>query len=302
MVERTYPSGVPCWIDIEPLDADAAREFYGALFGWTFSNMMPPDAPGYYFIAQLDDQVVGAIASPEPVSTGGWNTYIAVDDTDAATAGAEAAGGQGDECTAGCRSALGSCRPMGRDHRPDRSAVPPLAGRSTPWRTSGQCAGRVELQRSPHRGSRDRAARSTSRCSDGSLTRSGAGRRCGVDPVTASTWRPPPIRTSSNGRNEASAPPGFEDAIAWLAPLQDHEEPHWHVTFAVADRDDAVATAEKLGAELVTAPQDDEWTKSAVVRDPQGACSLSASSPPPHRCTDCGQRSFRVGGEPWRNR
>jgi hypothetical protein len=30
------------------------------------------------------------------------------------------------------------------------------------------------------------------------------------------------------------APPGFADAIAWLAPTQEPEVPHWHVTFTVA--------------------------------------------------------------------
>ena len=33
---RTYPEGVPSWIDIEQADLAAAQEFYGGLFGWTF--------------------------------------------------------------------------------------------------------------------------------------------------------------------------------------------------------------------------------------------------------------------------
>ena len=37
-----------------------------------------------------------------------------------------------------------------------------------------------------------------------------------------------------------SAPPGFEDAIAWIAPAGEGAD-HWHVTFAVADRDEAAA-------------------------------------------------------------
>ena len=85
MAPRTYPSGVPCWIDIEPVDADAAQRFYSGLFGWTFADAMPPGAPGYYLIAQLEGDVA-AMASREAVSTGAWNTYIAVDDVDAATA------------------------------------------------------------------------------------------------------------------------------------------------------------------------------------------------------------------------
>ena len=46
--------------------------------------------------------------------------------------------------------------------------------------------------------------------------------------------------------------------------------PHWHVTFAVADRDASAASAERLGA-FVTATEENDWTRSASVRDPWGA-------------------------------
>jgi len=77
-----------------------------------------------------------------------------------------------------------------------------------------------------------------------------------------------------------NAPPGFEDVIAWLAPLEpDVSSPHWHVTFAVADRDESVATAERLGATVVSS-EDTDWTKAAVIRDPQGAeLTLSQFTP-----------------------
>ena len=39
---RTYPEGVPSWIDIEQPDLDAAQAFYGGLFGWTFEPRPPP--------------------------------------------------------------------------------------------------------------------------------------------------------------------------------------------------------------------------------------------------------------------
>ena len=53
-VPRTYPEGVPCWVDTEQPDLDAAANFYGELFGWTFSEPTPPDATFRYVIAQLD--------------------------------------------------------------------------------------------------------------------------------------------------------------------------------------------------------------------------------------------------------
>jgi hypothetical protein len=51
------------------------------------------------------------------------------------------------------------------------------------------------------------------------------------------------------------------------------------VTFAVADRDESVATAERLGATVVSS-EDTDWTKAAVIRDPQGAeLTLSQFTP-----------------------
>lgn len=45
MTTRTYPQGVPCWIDTTQPDIAAAAEFYAGLFGWTFEDAMPPGAP-----------------------------------------------------------------------------------------------------------------------------------------------------------------------------------------------------------------------------------------------------------------
>jgi uncharacterized protein len=55
---------------------------------------------------------------------------------------------------------------------------------------------------------------------------------------------------------------------------------HWHVSFTVADRDKSVSVAEKLGATVIST-EDTEWTKAALIRDPQGAeLTLSQFTPP----------------------
>ena len=244
MAERTYPSGVPCWIDTEPTDADAAKQFYGGLFGWTFTNAMPPDAPGYYFIAQLDGEDVGAIASPEPVSTGAWNTYIAVDDTDADVGEAQAAGAT---VTSPPQDAGPPTNRAGRwAEVVDPTGRAFVSGR--PARRLGaqvvNAPGLVELQRPAHGRSRSRPGvlraavrlggrRDRGRCGDVASTR--------LRPAPRRDGRSEDHRTAARGVGAT----GFEDAIALLAPLADGEEPHWHVTFAVADRDDAVATASR---------------------------------------------------------
>jgi predicted enzyme related to lactoylglutathione lyase len=83
MTNRTYPQGVPCWVDTEQSDVEAATEFYGGIFGWTFEDAMPPGAQGRYVIAKLDGQDVGAIAGPRQ-GAAAWSTYVSVDDADAA--------------------------------------------------------------------------------------------------------------------------------------------------------------------------------------------------------------------------
>lgn len=83
---RTYPSGVTSWVDTEQPDVAAALRFYGGLFGWTFEEVMPADAPGRYVIAKLDGLDVAAIASlgPDaPVRRAAWHTYVATGDPDA---------------------------------------------------------------------------------------------------------------------------------------------------------------------------------------------------------------------------
>ena len=79
---------------------------------------------------------------------------------------------------------------------------------------------------------------------------------------------------------QAGAPPGFADVIGGLAVESPGEPARWHVTFSVADRDDSVAVAERLGA-TVLASDDGLWTRSALLRDPQGAeFTVSQFTPP----------------------
>src|SRR2546428_3355955 len=97
MPERDgYLPGVPCWIDTSQPDPEAAVAFYSGLFGWDFEDVMPPGAPGKYFIARLRGGDVAAVGSqPEgapPMAL--WNTYVWVQSADEAAAKARDAGGR----------------------------------------------------------------------------------------------------------------------------------------------------------------------------------------------------------------
>jgi uncharacterized protein len=81
-------------------------------------------------------------------------------------------------------------------------------------------------------------------------------------------------------RRQAAAPPGFADAIGALERAGLGEASHWHVKFTVADRDESVGTAERLGATVLSISQT-PWTREAVIRDPHAAeFSLSQFTPP----------------------
>ncbi|MGH2893831.1 MAG: VOC family protein, partial [Solirubrobacteraceae bacterium] len=91
-LQRTYPEGVPSWVDTEQQDLQAAQEFYRGLFVWTFTTVSPPGTP-IYAIAALGGRDIAGIGQVQD-SPPAWNTYIAVDDAGAAAARLVAAGGE----------------------------------------------------------------------------------------------------------------------------------------------------------------------------------------------------------------
>jgi len=270
---RTYPHGVTCWIDTEQPDLQAASRFYSGLFGWKLTDAAPPGAPGPYRIATLGGQDVGALAATS-AGAAAWNTYVAVDDADATAAAVTAAGGTvvsapldavpggrtatcTDPAGAGFRLWQARTRPGAQVantpgawnfsdlHTPDRDAAmafyTPLFG----WRAADLGQGAGTMIQVPGYGDHLAAT---------------------VDPGIH--------------ERQASAPPGFADVIGGLVITGPDEVAHWRVTFTVADRDDSAATAERLGATIVTS-SDDLWTKNALVRDPQGAeFTVSQFTPP----------------------
>jgi uncharacterized protein len=269
---RTYPNGVPSWIDTEQPDPEAAQEFYGRLFGWTFETVSPPGTP-LYVIATLSGRDVAGLASSDGPA-GAWNTYIGVDDADATVArvtadGGEVVAGPLDPGPAG-RFAL--CRdPAGAEFRL--------------W----QAGRRIGAQAVNEAGSWNFSDLHTDRPSEEipfytelfgwaieDLGFATLVRQPGYGDHLEATVDPD-IRKRQEG---VVAPPGFEDAIAWVGPLEPGTTPHWHVTFAVADRDSTVNSAQKLNADVI-ATEDTRWTRTALIRDPQGAVFTASQFTPP---------------------
>jgi uncharacterized protein len=268
---RTYPHGVPCWVETEQPDPDATISFYGELFGWTFTTVSPPGAP-LYAIATLGGRDVAGLGQSDGASPA-WNTYIAVDNAEAAAAQVYDAGGEVVTApyevgpaghTATCRDSAGAvfrlwhagARPGAQlvnapgtwnfsDLHTDRADAAAFYGELFGW--SVEDLGFATMIRRPGYGDHLEAT---------------------VDPD---------IRNRQAG---VLAPPGFEDAIAWVAPLAPGESPYWHVTFAVADRDASATAAQRLGAEVLSL-EDTQWTRTALIRDPQGALFTASQFTPP---------------------
>ncbi len=85
-----YENGTPCWIDIGTPDVRAAGEFYSALFGWEIEY--GPAEMGHYSMARLKGRDVAALADQQVPGVVAWTTYLWVDDLDATTERARAAG------------------------------------------------------------------------------------------------------------------------------------------------------------------------------------------------------------------
>lgn len=88
MGERTaYTPGTFSWTDLTTTDQDAAKQFYGQLFGW--SAIDNPVGDGIvYSMMQIDGKDVAAISpQPEQQRDAGvppvWNSYITVESADA---------------------------------------------------------------------------------------------------------------------------------------------------------------------------------------------------------------------------
>ena len=275
---RTYPEGVTCWVEFEQGDVDTAAAFYGALFGWRFTETSP-ESKVRYLIAQLDGQDAAGIGQPSvgndsAARTATWNTYIAVRDLDQAVARVAAAGGRVTDPTsdvgeagrtASCVDAAGV--PF-RLWQAGRRLGAQVANTPGAWNFS-------DLHTADPGASVAFYARVFGWVFD-DLGFATMIRQPGYGDHLAAT-SDPGIHERQSGD---SVPPGFADAFGWLVMAQDGEQPHWHVTFTVADRDDSAESAEHLGATVVSTT-DTDWTRDAEIRDPQGAVfTVSQYSPP----------------------
>src|SRR5688572_23698246 len=100
MGKRTsYEPGTWSWVELSTTDVDAAKGFYGRLFGWDAEDNEIPDTGGIYSMQLLDGATAAAItAQPEQQASAGvppnWFSYVTVASADDSAAKATELGGQ----------------------------------------------------------------------------------------------------------------------------------------------------------------------------------------------------------------
>jgi uncharacterized protein len=276
MPERDgYIPGVPCWVDTSQPDPEAAVDFYSGLFGWDFEDVMPPGAPGKYFIARLrggDVAAVGSIAEGAP-PVAVWNTYVWVDDADATASKVFDAGGA--------------------------VVTEPFdvmeSGRMAVF-TDPEGAAFCVWQPKQHKGARvvnEHGTLNFNGLSTRDITRarefygSVFGWRTLALSGEPDMWTLPGYgdyleRDDPDLRKrmaEVGAPEGFEDVVASINRIADDEPgtpAHWSVTFGVDDADATAGKAAELGGKVIVPPFDAPWVRMTVISDPQGATFIAS--------------------------
>jgi uncharacterized protein len=277
-----YIPGVPCWIDTNQPDPDAAVAFYAALFGWDTENVMPPGSEVKYFIARIrggDVAGIGPVPQDIPPAVV-WNTYIWVENADETAAKVRDAGGSvfmepGDVMEAG------------------RTAVfaDPEGAVFCVWEPK------------QHRGAQVVNEHGSVNFNTLSTRDAGAAKRFygavfgwGAMPMGggAEAWTLPGYGDHLERLNPGTlermaamgAPAGFADVVATLAPLPvdpPDVPPHWGVTFATEDADATARKASELGGQVLAPPFDAPWVRMTIIADPQGATFVASQFVPENK-------------------
>ena len=92
-IRTSYKHGTPSWTDLATSDMEAAKEFYGKLFGWTAETSPEPEAMGYTVFMKGEHAVAGCASTWGEMPTC-WSTYVTVENVDEAVAAAREAGGE----------------------------------------------------------------------------------------------------------------------------------------------------------------------------------------------------------------
>ena len=248
MPTPTYSNGVPCWVDLGTSDIDAAKAFYGTLFGWDMEDSENPEETGGYVSALKDGRrVAGLMPLMQPGQPVAWSTYLWVDDIEATAAKAAEAGGQT------------IVAPM------DVMDIGRMAFFADP---TGAVIG--VWQPGSHRGAEltnepGAFAWNELHTRDIEAAKAFYAAAVGLGAVTREMG---PVSYTEFQVDERAVAGGMDQNAQGVPP---EVPPYWLVYFAVEDTDAAIAQLQELGGSVMVEPIDMPPGRFAIVNDPQGA-------------------------------
>jgi predicted enzyme related to lactoylglutathione lyase len=269
--DRFVP-GVPNWVELTTPDLGSARSFYGALFGWTFSDVGPAPDGGPYLLAQQSGGAVGALVQGEPAR---WNTYVLVDSVEETAERVRAAGG----------------RLLGQPSNVEQGRVlaftDPEGAELRAWEPRGRrgadvvnAPGSVNFNDLHTRDTGAAAAFYDAVFGWRVLDLGGGTRMWALGAYGDHLERRNPGTRESYAA--MGGPQGFEDVVASIASADGDDGPaHWGVTFAVDDADGCAARTAELGGRVLAGPFDATWARVAVLQDPHGVSFVASQYMPP---------------------
>lgn len=251
---ESYAQGTPCYVELTTPDQQAAKAFYGPLFGWRLDETPVSDAGDYYVRASIEDDAVAGISGQMPEMAGHpafWGVYLAVDDVDATAAKVAPAGGT---VEAGPFDVMD----LGR-----MAAIQdPTGARVNLW------------QARSHIGSARANEPGTPIWNELVSPDLPTATRFYAD-VLGVTWESQPM----GDQEYLLLKVGDQMAAGAMPPMMEAMPPHWNVYFDVVDVDATIVKAEELGAKVLAPAFDVPGVgRMAVLADPGGAafCLMAA--------------------------
>jgi uncharacterized protein len=249
---NAHKPGSFCWVELGTTDQDAAKKFYGSLFGWT-PNDNPMGSDGVYTIFKLQDRDAAAAYTlrAEDRARGvppHWMIYIAIENADDAAGRVNQLGGK-------------IIAPPFDVMDAGRMAVvqDPTGAIFSLWQAKKSSG--IGIAEVP----------GTLCWADLSTRDQGRARRFYSDLFG---WK-------MNDDTDDDPPSGYvhiqngDDFIGGILPpayVNPHAPPHWMPYFLVANCDNSAAQGKRLGAKIYMEPKTLENAgRFAVLADPQGA-------------------------------
>ncbi len=240
-----HDNGRFCWAELSTSDGPGAKAFYTSLFGWeAVDNPMGPDM--VYTMLNLNGQSAGALYQDNSGKTPPhWETYVSVDDVEAAAARAKELGG----------TIL--AEPMDVMEFGRMAVVQDPTGAVFCMWQPKQHIGYTVINEPGSVCWNELYTRDTAAAATFYSGLFGYGAKQSEMPM-------PYTELQLDGKSIAG--------MMNLGPEHEGVPPHWNIYFTVANCDETYAKATQLGATTLMPPMDVPGVgKMAMMRDPQGA-------------------------------